>query len=134
MKRFVTRAIWLSLVGSVLITWLVCDGVMSLAVKQAEPRSYVCQRAAGPISVDGKIDDSAWSKAEWSEAFVDIEGNAKPRPAYRTRVKMLWDDQFFYFAAEMEEPHVWATLTKRDSVIFHDNDFEVFLDPEGDTL
>ncbi|MDX2043667.1 MAG: carbohydrate-binding family 9-like protein [Acidobacteriota bacterium] len=41
---------------------------------------------------------------------------------------------YFYFAADLEEPHVWATLTKRDSVIFHDNDFEVFLDPEGDTL
>lgn len=32
----------------------------------------------------------------------------------------------------MEEPHVWGTLTQRDSVIFHDNDFEVFLDPDGD--
>jgi hypothetical protein len=34
----------------------------------------------------------------------------------------------------MEEPHVWATLTQRDSVIFHDNDFEVFLNPSGDSL
>ena len=34
----------------------------------------------------------------------------------------------------MEEPHVWGTLTKHDSVIFHDNDFEVFIDPNGDTL
>ena len=33
----------------------------------------------------------------------------------------------------MEEPDVWATLTERDSVIFHDNDFEVFIDPDGDT-
>ena len=45
---------------------------------------------------------------------------------------MLWDDKFFYVAAEMEEPHVWGTLTKHDSVIFHDNDFEVFIDPNGD--
>jgi len=34
---------------------------------------------------------------------------------------MLWDDDCLYIAAEMEEPHVWATLTKRDSIIFHDN-------------
>ena len=46
---------------------------------------------------------------------------------------MLWDDQFFYVAAELREPHVWATLTEHDSVIFHDNDFEVFLNPSGDT-
>ena len=34
--------------------------------------------------------------------------------------------------AELEEPHVWGTLRRHDSVIFHDNDFEVFLDPDGD--
>ena len=46
---------------------------------------------------------------------------------------MLWDDEYFYVAAELEEPDVWATLTKHDSVIFRDNDFEVFLNPTGDT-
>ena len=45
---------------------------------------------------------------------------------------MLWDDKYLYIGAEMEEPHVWATLTKHDSVIFHDNDFELFVDPDGD--
>jgi hypothetical protein len=46
---------------------------------------------------------------------------------------MLWDDEFFYFGADLEEPHLWATLKARDSVIFQDNDFEVFIDPDGDT-
>jgi len=32
----------------------------------------------------------------------------------------------------LDEDHLWATLTQRDSVIFHDNDFEVFIDPDGD--
>jgi hypothetical protein len=45
---------------------------------------------------------------------------------------MLWDDRNFYIGAELEEPHVWATLTRRDSVIFQDNDFEFFIDPDGD--
>lgn len=47
---------------------------------------------------------------------------------------MLWDDDFFYVHAWMEEPCVWATLTEHDSVIFQDNDFEVFIDPDGDAL
>lgn len=38
-----------------------------------------------------------------------------------------------YIAAELEEPHVWATLTNHDAVIFQDPDFEVFLDPRGHT-
>ena len=45
---------------------------------------------------------------------------------------MLWDDDYFYVAAQLEEPHVWGTLTKHDAVIFQDNDFEIFIDPDGD--
>ncbi len=96
------------------------------------PRHYVCCRAAGPIVVDGRIDEPAWEAVPWTEDFVDIEGAGKPPPRFRTRAKMLWDDQYFYIAAALEEPHVWATLTEHDSVIFHDNDFELFIDPDGD--
>jgi hypothetical protein len=48
-------------------------------------------------------------------------------------VKMLWDDDYFYVGAFLEEPNVWATLTEPDSLIYMDNDFEVFIDPDGDT-
>ena len=97
-----------------------------------DPKGYVCYRAPGPIKIDGKLDDPAWAAAPWTDAFVDIEGDAKPKPRWKTRVKMLWDDDNLYIAAELEEPHLWATLTEHDAVIFHDNDFEVFLDPDGD--
>ncbi|WP_374579950.1 carbohydrate-binding family 9-like protein [Pseudoduganella sp.] len=100
-----------------------------LAAALGAPLSYECLRAAAPVHVDGKIDDPAWQRAPWSSDFIDIEGDSKPRPKYRTRVKMLWDDRYLYIAAELEEPDVKATLTQRDSVIFKDNDFEVFLKP-----
>ncbi len=96
------------------------------------PRGYVCYRAATPIKIDGKLDDEAWKNAPWTTDFVDIEGDTRPKPRFRTRVKMLWDNEFFYIAADLEEPHVWATLTEHDSVIFQDNDFEVFIDPNSD--
>jgi hypothetical protein len=99
-----------------------------------QPLNYLCRRTPSPISIDGRLDDPAWRTAAWTADFVDIEGPAKPRPRFRTRAKMLWDDEYFYIAAELEEPHVWATLTAHDSVIFRDNDFEVFLNPSGDTL
>jgi hypothetical protein len=97
------------------------------------PRGYIAYRASEPIAVDGKLDDAAWTAAPWSEPFRDIEGDKKPEPRFRTRMKMLWDDNALYIAAELEEPHVWATLTKHDSVIFQDPDFEVFLDPDSDS-
>jgi Carbohydrate family 9 binding domain-like len=96
------------------------------------PRGYVCHRASQPIQIDGRLDDRDWESAPWTDDFVDIEGDIRPRPRFRTRAKMLWDDTYFYVAAQLEEPHVWGTLTKHDSVIFHDNDFEIFIDPDGD--
>lgn len=97
------------------------------------PKHYVCLRAFAPPVVDGRLDERAWQFAPWTDEFVDIEGERLPAPRFSTRVKMLWDDDFFYVASEMEEPDVWARLTERDAVIFHDNDFEVFIDPDGDT-
>ncbi|OGD27655.1 MAG: carbohydrate-binding family 9-like protein [Candidatus Aminicenantes bacterium RBG_19FT_COMBO_65_30] len=97
------------------------------------PFAYVCRRAAGPINVDGRLDEAAWTNADWTEVFGDIEGASKPAPRFRTRAQMLWDDRYFYIGAYLEEPHVWATLKDRDSIIFQDNDFEVFIDPDGDT-
>jgi len=98
------------------------------------PKTYECRRAALPPRIDGRIDDAAWRSAPWTDYFVDIEGAVKPTPRFRTRAKMAWDNDYFYVAAEMEEPDLWGTLTEHDSVIFRDNDFEVFIDPNGDTL
>jgi transglutaminase-like putative cysteine protease len=97
------------------------------------PKNYLCPRATSPMVIDGKLEDPAWAAAAWTDDFVDIQGEAKPKPRLRTRAKMLWDDDYLYLAAEIEEPHVWATLTHHDSVIFRDPDFEVFLDPQGET-
>ena len=49
--------------------------------------------------IDGKQDEKDWAAAPWTNDFVDIEGLAKPKPALRTRVKMLWDDVNLYIAA-----------------------------------
>ena len=81
-----------------------------MAHAQPPPNRYNCRRAASAIRIDGRLDDAAWKRAPWTGAFVDIQGAAQPRPRFRTRVKMLWDDEYFYVAAELEEPHVWATL------------------------
>ncbi|UII19151.1 carbohydrate-binding family 9-like protein [Fulvivirga ligni] len=94
------------------------------------PRSYNVVQTSTPIDIDGKADEQ-WSQATWSESFIDIEGQKTPK--YDTRMKMLWDDQYLYIYAEMEEPHVWGDITKRDEIIFFNNDFEVFIDPDGDT-
>jgi hypothetical protein len=98
-----------------------------------EPRSYACMRAPKEIRIDGNLDEPAWIVAPWTEPFTDIEGALRPAPYLNTRVKMLWNDRGLYVAAVLKEPQIWANLTERDDIIFFDNDFEIFIDPDGDS-
>ena len=102
-------------------------------------RHYQAHQLPGIHKLDGKLNKAPWTECAWSDDFVDIESDIRPKPRFRTRMKMFWalegkPTDGLYICAEMEEPQVWATLTERDSVIFHDNDFEVFLDPDNDAL
>ncbi|MES2645897.1 MAG: carbohydrate-binding family 9-like protein [Bacteroidota bacterium] len=99
----------------------------------AIPKAYITRYTTQPPNIDGIIDDTCWQKAVWSDKFVDIEGEKKPKPSFDTRMKMMWNDTCLYIAATLSDPHVWATLTRHDAVVFHDNDFEVFIDPENGT-
>ena len=99
-----------------------------------EPLSYVAYRALSRIEVDGRLDEPSWQRVPWTGEFIDIEGaDEASAPPLRTRAKMIWDDDYFYVAADIEEPQLWASVTERDDFIYHDNDFEVFIDPDGDT-
>jgi WD40 repeat protein len=96
------------------------------------PRGYIAYRASTPLPFDGRLEEGPWKDAPWTDDFVDIEGDKRLKPRFRTRAKMLWDDHCLYIGAELEEPHVQGTFTKHDSYIFHeDNDFEVFVNPDG---
>ena len=118
-------------------------GLMGLVVAlegmelwQIEPRHYIAYRTVEALEIDGKLDEPSWQRAPWTEAFVDIRGAGAEDtlpPDFQTRAKILWDDNYLYIAADLEEPHVWATLKERDAKIYNDNDFEVFIDPDGDT-
>ncbi|HJC93734.1 MAG TPA: carbohydrate-binding family 9-like protein [Candidatus Phocaeicola excrementigallinarum] len=98
------------------------------------PRSYDCFRAVDQIRVDGILDEASWTRAQSSEPFVDIRGEGYPTPTKETTVKMVWDYDHLYIAATLTEDNIVAHLTQRDTIIYHDNDFEVFLDPDGDAV
>jgi len=97
-----------------------------------QPRTYVCYRASGPITIDGKLDEKAWRDVSWSQLFEDHQAPYAPEPWKTTRFKMLYDDEYLYFGAQLQEENVWGTLVERDCVIYYDNDFEIFLNPTAD--
>lgn len=50
-----------------------------------------------------------------------------PAP-FDTRAAALWDDENLYIGFWIQEPYVQASLTERDSLVFMENDVEVFID------
>lgn len=97
------------------------------------PENYLVYHIDHPPVIDGDINELIWQQVNWTKEFVDIEGRDKPKPPLATKVKMLWDDSCLYIAAQLTEPHVWASLKKHDEIVFHDNDFEFFIDPGNTT-
>ena len=97
-----------------------------------DPYGYVVYRATDSIIIDGIADETAWQNAPVIDKFQDISGEGFPLPLYHTQARMLWDDDYLYIAAELEEPNVWAYITQHDEVVYQEPDFEVFLDPDND--
>ena len=96
-------------------------------------RHYVCYYAAEKPVIDGAGSDPVWQRAPWTEDFTDIEGDIRPAPVLRTRVKLLWDSTCLYIYAELNEKDLWGTLRQHDTIIYDDNDFEVFINPDNTT-
>jgi hypothetical protein len=95
-------------------------------------KTYMASMVKKPIKVDGTLNEHDWKQAVLISDFEDIEGVSKPKPSFSTTVKMMWDSQYLYIGAVLEEPHLWGTLKKHDDIIYRDHDFEVFIDPMGD--
>jgi hypothetical protein len=106
---------------------------MLVGLRVSAQRHYVCYYATQRPVIDGSGDEPVWRQARWTEDFTDIEGDIRPRPLQRTRVKMLWDSTYLYIYAELQEPDLWGTLRQHDTIIYDDNDFEIFVNPDNST-
>ena len=96
------------------------------------PKHYIVNKINDQINIDGIDDELAWNNAIYTDDFIDIEGNKIP--SQKTNVKMLWDEKFLYVFAKLYENHIWGDITKRDEVIYYNNDFEVFINPNDDVF
>ena len=93
----------------------------------AEPTA-ICQRTTGSIIIDGKLDEADWKHASKLSPLRDLSGTTS---TFSADIYMMYDDTYLYFGAYLPETQLEATLTERDSIIYHDDDFEIFIDPSG---
>ena len=95
---------------------------------ESELAHYSCHRTPHKIEVDGRLDKPAWREAPKSHCFVDLVSGV---PGFLdTRMASLWDDENLYVAFWVDEPNVRARLAKRDSLVWTENDVEIFIGGE----
>ncbi|KAI9342356.1 hypothetical protein BDR26DRAFT_859662 [Obelidium mucronatum] len=47
---------------------------------------------------------------------------------------MLWDNEYLYIGARIQDPDVWSNMQGRNTPLYQENNFEFFMDPESDGL
>jgi len=63
------------------------------------PRIYRTVRVEGKAPViDGRLDDEAWARGEWSGGFTQQMPTEGAAPSARTELKILYDDRNLYYA------------------------------------
>lgn len=90
------------------------------------PGRYRARRATSALLPDGRASSPAWADAERTPRFVDMLTGA-PAPL-DTTAAILWDDTALHIAFWAAEPNLTATMTRRDDLLFFENDLEIFID------
>ncbi len=92
-------------------------------------------RAAGPIAVDGGLEDAGWSGATRVETFYETNPGDNLPPKVRTVARLAYDEEFLYAALECDDPEpakIRAPFSQRDALGSETDDGGIILDTRND--
>jgi uncharacterized repeat protein (TIGR03806 family) len=96
-------------------------------------KDFACRWTETPIVIDGKADDAAWKHAQLIDNFSLPWLKDKARPArMATRARLLWDREYLYFLAEMDDTDLYADVKEHDGQTWDNDVFELFFKPASD--
>ena len=89
--------------------------------------------AAGPRSRSSSTArgrDPAWKHAQTIDNFYLPWLGKDARPAKtKTKAKLLWDREYLYFFADMEDTDLYADVKEHDGELWYNDVFELFFKP-----
>lgn len=89
--------------------------------------SYNVCLAADSIIIDGKIDEPSWDNAGLIKDFMNNSDNTLS--PYKTEAKILYNNEYLFFAFRVIDDNIWSTKTRRDDHLWEEEVVEVFLRP-----
>ena len=96
-----------------------------------EPKPVTAVRGEN-ITLDGKLDEPAWTAGPWIESFLTV--GTHQTASLPTRAALRFDDRNLYYAVVCKEPDMdklKTDATKRDSGVWRDDCVELMLDVTG---
>ncbi len=85
----------------------------------------------GPLVLDGKLDEEAWSRADEAYIFTQKDPDEGMPSTEKTKVRVLYDKENIYFGVECWDSQaegILATELRRDNNFDNDDSFAVILD------
>ncbi|HZV03461.1 MAG TPA: PQQ-dependent sugar dehydrogenase [Gemmataceae bacterium] len=100
---------------------------------QPPPAEWECRWTETPLTIDGKADEDAWKRAQLIDNFYLPWLGSKARPARTTtKARLLWDREYLYFFADMEDSDLYADVKEHDGQTWNNDVFELFFKPAAD--
>lgn len=121
----------MSIFAAILGVMLLCVWHTTGAREPSQPvTKYECRWTDTPMDINGKADESAWKQAMTIDSFrLPWLGKDERAAKQATRAKLLWDREYLYFFAEMEDRDIFADVTQHDGATYTNDVFELFFRP-----
>lgn len=106
--------------------WMFSEAVACAAGAGGE---LECRWADVPPVIDGRADEAVWQRATVIDGFGQPWAAGAPRAREGTRVRLLWDREWLYLFAEMDDAEITATVREHDGPMWQNDVVEIFLKP-----
>ncbi|MDO6739172.1 carbohydrate-binding family 9-like protein [Wenyingzhuangia sp. 2_MG-2023] len=112
----------------IIVFFVSCTSSHKSKLSLKERPLYKVHKANSELVIDGKLDDTAWEKAE-ARTFDYYYLTDKEEEKQKTTFRMLWDEKYLYVHYDLNDKFINAAETKRDGAPYLDDCAELFLIP-----
>jgi hypothetical protein len=89
---------------------------------------YEVRRVSSPITIDGKLDEPAWTGA--AAVTLQFLWESQTGAKQATHARLLWDAQALYVGFDAKDADINAQFLNRDDPTYQDDAVEIFINPD----
>lgn len=104
-----------------LFCFAICIAITNQITAQTYPKKeyYAGECSKNELTIDGKLDESSWQKANWQNDFIQYEPSEGKSPGQKTDFAILLDENYIYVGFkcwDSSPDSIVQRLTRRDEI------------------